>query len=629
MNINNVGTVIDSIPVTISYKIIELFSASMYSSPNKAFEELVSNSYDAGASHVSVYIPIDKNLADAMLWVADNGSSMDSEGLKQFWKIGVSNKRVNENLDRLPIGKFGIGKLATYVLTNKLTLICKASNGKYYATTMNYLNINKDSDETITLDEKELTLDETKSVLSPLIKRSEQELLSFKLWGDNAEKTWTFAILSDLKPKSTEIKDGRLKWILSTALPLNPGFNLSYNGAPIQSSKVSIAPWKIWIFGKNDEVATKFKYEVGTYKENSCVHLPNLRNISGQIDLYKDSLLTGKSAELGRSNGIFLNIRGRLVNIDDPLMGMEALSHGVFNRVRITVEADELDGYITSTRESIMSSAALDDLRKYILRKFTEVKEWYFATIEDEEKKNRASYKISYASANLSRRPLIVIAKKFLDGEIGDLVLTEIPNNLSAPQKADLIKRLESDLTTDKGIIQKVEWVALNPEDPIAKLELINGFAKINLMHPFFANFLEEVKSPLPFQLIALTEILTECFLIDSGIKQDEVREIMFKRDAILRELTFSDKPNAPFVAALLQASLGDSTGLEEGVTHAFNSLGYETTHIGGPGNPDGKAVAYLGSLNSPDNYSITFDAKSTSKDKIKATTAHISGVDS
>ncbi|MBK9013521.1 MAG: hypothetical protein IPM82_05245 [Saprospiraceae bacterium] len=35
-----------------------------------------------------------------------------------------------------------------------------------------------------------------------------------------------------------------------------------------------------------------------------------------------------------------------------------------------------------------------------------------------------------------------------------------------------------------------------------------------------------------------------------------------------------------------------------------------------------------MGPKNSADNYSITFDAKSTAKDKIKATTAHISGVD-
>ena len=119
MNIDNVGTKIDNIPVTISYKIIELFSAGLYSSPNKAFEELVSNSYDAGATQVSVYLPLDKSLSDSILWVADNGSSMDKDGLKQFWKIGESNKRINESQERLQIGKFGIGKLATYVLTNK------------------------------------------------------------------------------------------------------------------------------------------------------------------------------------------------------------------------------------------------------------------------------------------------------------------------------------------------------------------------------------------------------------------------------------------------------------------------------------------------------------------------------
>lgn len=628
MNIDNIGTIIDNIPVEISYKIIELFSAGLYSSPNKAFEELVSNSYDAGATKVSVYVPMDKALPDSILWVADNGVSMDKEGLKQFWKIGSSTKREIQNQERLPIGKFGIGKLATYILTTKLTLICKADDGKYYAVTMNYSNINKDSTETIKLDEREMTLEEVKSILTPIIKKGSQDLVSFKLWGSESPATWTFAILSDLKAKANEIKDGRLKWILSTALPLNPSFNLTFNGSPIQSSKENIAPWKTWIFGENDDVATKFKYEVDTYKGKPCVHLQNLRNVTGQIDLYRDSLLTGKSEELGRSNGIFLTVRDRLINIDDPLIGMEALSHGVFNRVRITVNADELDEYITSTRESIKNSAALTDLREYIKRKFNQVKDWYFATVEDIEKQNRASHKIAYASASLSRRPLIVAAKKFLDGDIKDLVLTEIPNNLTTQGKADLILKLETDLTSDSGIIQKVEWVTLNPEDPIAKLEIATGFAKINLMHPFFANFLDEVKSLLPFQLIALTEILTECILLDSGLQQDEVRDIMFKRDAILRELTFSDKPNAPFVASLLNSSLGDSTGLEKSVTQAFNSLGYESTKIGGPGKPDGTAVAYLGPKNSADNYSITFDAKSTSKDKIKATTAHISGVD-
>ena len=40
MDISAVGTKIGEIPVEISYKIIQLFSAGLYSSPNKAFEEL-------------------------------------------------------------------------------------------------------------------------------------------------------------------------------------------------------------------------------------------------------------------------------------------------------------------------------------------------------------------------------------------------------------------------------------------------------------------------------------------------------------------------------------------------------------------------------------------------------------
>lgn len=630
MSLETVGKKIDEIPVQISHRIIELFSAGLYSSPNKAFEELVSNSYDAGATKVSVHVPLDRTLPESILWVCDNGMSMDKEGLKQFWKIGHSTKRNNESFDRLVIGKFGIGKLATYILTNKLTLVCKACDEKYHAVTMNYTYINKELNGDVKLDERELTLDEVKTVLNPIIKQSGQDLLSFKLWGDGAENTWTMAVMSGLKPKAQQIQDGRLKWILSTALPINPNFNLTYNGNPIEPSKERIGVKKSYVFGMDDDLVNRFKYEVGTYREKPCINMNNIRNVTGRIDLYHDSLITGSKSELqGRSHGIFLMVRGRLINIHEPLLpNMPAMFHGVFNRVRITVHADELDTYITSTREAIMESEALSDIVQYISRKFDEVRREYLDELEEEDKKNRASYKIAHASASISRRPILVAAKKFFDGDIDDLVLTEFPKKLSLSEKDALIKRLEDDLTSEKGIIQDVEWVALNAEDPIAKFDLKIGVARINLMHPFFASFVEEVKSHLPFQLIALTEILTECFLIENGFSQDEVRDIMWKRDQILRELTYSDKPNAPFVAQLLQASLGDSTGLEDSVNGAFNSLGFQSSKIGGPRKPDGKASAILGPIGSADNYSLTFDAKSTSKDKIKANTAHISGVD-
>ena len=147
-------------------------------------------------------------------------------------------------------------------------------------------------------------------------------------------------------------------------------------------------------------------------------------------------------------------------------------------------------------------------------------------------------------------------------------------------------------LTSEKGIIHDVMWVAMEPEDPLAKFEISSRVAKVNAMHPFFANFSEEVKTILPFQLIATTEILTEAYLIELGLDEDIIRNVMLRRDSILRELTFSDRPNTPVVAQLIQDSLADSVGLEDALFNAFNSLGFETTKLGGKGKPDGKAVA-------------------------------------
>ena len=150
--------------------------------------------------------------------------------------------------------------------------------------------------------------------------------------------------------------------MLSTALPLNPGFDLKFNGAKVESSKINTPIMKKWIIGKDDETLDKIKgatsrVEVDEQNEDKYfVDLPNLRGVNGEIILYEDSLVDGKSSNLGRSHGIFLSIRGRLINLDDPLLGMEAFSHGAFNRTRIIINADELDANLTSTREAVRDS---------------------------------------------------------------------------------------------------------------------------------------------------------------------------------------------------------------------------------------------------------------------------------
>ena len=68
-----IGTHADNIDVRLSYKIVELFSEGLYASPNKAIEELVANSFDAGAERVQVILSTNLHDQNASIVVIDDG----------------------------------------------------------------------------------------------------------------------------------------------------------------------------------------------------------------------------------------------------------------------------------------------------------------------------------------------------------------------------------------------------------------------------------------------------------------------------------------------------------------------------------------------------------------------------
>ena len=619
------GRIIDTIKVTISYRIIELFSAGLYSSPNKAFEELVCNSYDAFADSVSVYVPPDLTIDSAYIWVCDNGEGMDQQGLKDLWRIGSSSKRIPERDEkRLQIGRFGIGKLATYVLANKLTYVSK-KNGRFLAVTMDYTDISDDSD--LVLNERELTELQAKKLLKAYTSEGAQSL-SFKLFGKHAADSWTFSILSSLKVKAHEIKDGRLKWVLRTALPLNPGFKLYYNVVQIESSKIDRPLMKKWIIAKNDDIAEA--HSGISCRKADGLHLidfENLKGVHGKIELYEDSLVEGKSAELGRSHGIFLMVRGRLINIDDPLLGLEAFSHGVFNRTRIIIHADELDSNLTSTREAVKESQPLSQLKDYIKKKFNnEIRKYYFEKEEEQNKEQNISYRLSKTSLTASKRPLLVFADKFFRGEIANPLLINKP---SLERQENLLQELREELNKDESFIKDIDWQILRATDQIAKLDLESGKLTINLLHPFVANYIDEYKSKLPLQFVAITEVLTEAHLYELGLDEQIVNSIIRRRDNTLRELSLSDREGSPAVAQMLKDAVADPTGLEDAVYRALLALGFEATQIGGKGKPDGVATAVLGfsAQDVNESYSLTYEAKSTGSKKISAKTAGLATI--
>jgi DNA mismatch repair ATPase MutL len=73
---------VSEVKLKIDYEIIQHFSQHLYGSPNKAVEELVSNSFDAAAQEVRVYIPKTQTKKSVIVW--DDGDGMDVNGLQNL-----------------------------------------------------------------------------------------------------------------------------------------------------------------------------------------------------------------------------------------------------------------------------------------------------------------------------------------------------------------------------------------------------------------------------------------------------------------------------------------------------------------------------------------------------------------
>lgn len=353
----------------------------------------------------------------------------------------------------------------------------------------------------------------------------------------------------------------------------------------------------------------------------------NLKGVHGEFILYENSLVEGKSAELGRSHGIFLIIRGRLINLEDALLGMEAFSHGVFNRCRIIVNADELDKNLTSTREAVKDSVPFTQLKEYIKKKFNnEVRKYYFdQQIQMEEKKNVAS-RMAQTSYLTSKKPVYDFVQNFYSGRILNPILIERPLD---EDREELLSLYEKNLETGEQVIEHIKWDYKNIDDPIAKLNLKSRVLTVNKAHPYVANYIDSNNNMIPLESMVITEVLTESHLYELNVDEETINMIIRKRDNTLRQLALADKVGIPAVAMYLKDSLNNPSGLEDAVARVLEAIGFEVTPIGGNGEPDGKADAFLGydENGKSKGYSLTYDAKSTAKSRISAGTAHLSGL--
>ena len=631
-----IGDKTDNIEVRLSYRIVELFSEGLYTSPNKAVEELVANSFDAGAQKVHVLLSSNLHGQDATIAVFDDGEGMDQEGLKRHWLIGISNKR---RLSALPrgrqqIGKFGIGKLATYVLANRLTHISKCG-GRYYSTSMDYRTIDRrvngeiEPRMPIRNALRELTAEQAKQAIEPWTGTAAFKAARTVLFGKRSPESWTFSIMSSLKPKVHEIKLGTLGWVLRTALPLRPDFGIWLNGQALESSKEGKGLLKRWVLGKElvklprprpKLITTSEDVNLSEFSEHRFgLDVPGLGRITGYAEAYQD-LLTGKSDEIGRSHGFFVYVYGRLLNVDDGHFGIspDELRHGTFGRFRLVVHMDGLDKGLRSNREAVGEGPLLDTAQDVLRAIFNAVRPTIETHDSDEAPGAKLARVLAASPASLSRRPIVDLSRAVATGRSKSRYLI-VPKYESDEELEAFFVDLEKRAADESerfitGINIDFEG---SSRDGIARFDTQSGTLRLNGWHPFVATFHDEFTNKRlgqPLELLAMAEILTEAHLHVIDVSASKIEHFLSARDQLLRNLTNeSGRQSALSLANALSEARNSPDRLEKAVCDVFRSLGFDVTPLGKRGEPDGVASAHLSAdeQGKSRHYRVSLEAKS------------------
>lgn len=632
-NLKDTGKPVNQAEVKISNRIIQLFSEGLYSSPNKAVEELVCNSFDAGAQHVHVFISDKSDAEDATIAVIDDGESMDISGLQNHWIIGKSTRRRESPGTRKPIGKFGIGKLSTYILAGRLTHICRRANKKIHAVTMDYdqaLSGGTEEEEifkekNVHLPIRELTAGQAAEILKPWLNKSRNGFEGMNLLGPKATTSWTVAIMSNLKDAGKRVQPGRLRWILRTAMPLRDDFKLNLNGESLSSSKIDRPPIKKWVLGKDitgkelgikgfqpSAVSPQKPEEYGLDNETLCM-------VAGHMELYEDELSGGKSDQTERSNGFFVYVRGRMINTDDPGFGIErhVLHHGTFSRMRAVVHIDSLDEDLRSSRETLLDGDRYRLAKNFMHELFNRARN----ELNDHGKKaspqKQLSDRLTYAAQSLTRRPLLSTVEKALRGGYSPEYL-KLPDCPDADSKEKAIQEFKGKIESGDNLISNVEMVEIGNKKRWALYDVESGILEINLSHPFVAFSQDVLQSPsnsIILEMLMIGEILQESYLYYEGYTQDQVEDIITNKDELLRALvSASGRNTAAMVSMQIKNSKNDSTELEKSVASAFEIMGFEEVKLmGGRNQPDGTAIAPLPATEDgqQQKYKIGLEAKS------------------
>ncbi|MBN8854704.1 MAG: hypothetical protein BGO55_20645 [Sphingobacteriales bacterium 50-39] len=647
------GTFVQEIRATFDPSFFALVSQHLYSSPNKAFEELVTNSWDADANNVYVQIPQNLHGPKAAIAILDDGSSMNIEGFEQLWSIANSSKRREQVGGRKKIGKFGIGKLATYLLCNELTYVCKAKDGVIRAVTMDYRKIDSDfnrRESSLELSVRVISDADLATVLFqydggqqifdliktdiPDIQPTEEYFNEYggeEIIPTKSENTWTLALLTSLKEQGRNIEVGRTRWMLSTALPLGSSMKIKYNDLQIIPSKSDVPITDQWAVGP-ELPFTEFEVEKGeliSFKRDSNpyprVVIPGLGEVTGTVTLYAESIAGGKSNNMESSNGCFVNVLGRVINTNGAgQFSVGSSGQGTYFKFRATVRVDSLDAIMTIQRDTLTESNPLRLLKAFLHRAFN------FARQLDENAQNTLMASSSKTrKGSLNALPLSNLGAQ-MKASIDDI--TSLPVFVGDPGAIDLQRISQWLEDTEEGrynAIEGLEMAAAEPSQPISSYDLNKRKIIINKNHPFVLEHSGTIEQRAVLEDMVVVNVLIDSYLYANGVDPKLIKDMATYRDISQRSVAQLRRNSPIQIINLLEEWKDQAKPLEEITGDALLYLGFSVERLAQSGQPEGIAEAFLSPQKEGEErgYRFTYDAKSTQKKRVSTGNVRISGL--
>ncbi len=600
----NFGDIVESLgqdagsplPVVLSPEIIGLLSDQLYRSPSKAIEELVVNGYDAEASEVRVYVPKSSN-AKPFIVVYDDGVGMSYEGLADLWTVGrrkIRDETLFKRKQRRQIGKFGIGKLATYAVANRVTYITK-NDTEHLAVTIDFRNFDPAGQK----GPREVTLNVRAVTTNDLWN---QQIFASAVTHAGLDKailekgsSWTIVLLEELKEKALSLKFGRLRWVLSTAMPLGTPFIVVLNSENIESSKATFEGVVEFELNELPEDRlnalnnrTKITWEIqgGDIVSES---FPN--GISGSVKVTRESLI-GKSSDISRSEGFFVYVRGRLVNEEDARFGLHELSHATLNRFRAEVYADDLDNILTANRESLEDVQLYHHAQAVLNEIFNEARKRYEEWEKNEKRKDRRITEElrNWVPQRLVEFPvadaLSMYARDLSGTEPdGTWMYLEVSPDAEIEELAAVLYKEDKDHRP-----YKYQYAASGRSQRMAKFDPHSSTFVINQDHELVKAYIDDPAAQRLLDDLVTAEAMLEVYLREAGVSPTLIGEVLERRDLLFRGLANARMFSLSALSQYIRDSSNSSIDLEIALVAGARALGFVAKHVSGKGEPDGIA---------------------------------------